>query len=116
MGPARAANIDFPPSPFDRDSANILDQRFGAIARTSGCRELQLRRAVDTAEPGLDFLREAHAITKAKATVVGADTALAGAIAFSPGPASGHVEFCPHRGKLILRHADEIDALTASHL
>ena len=54
-----AADIDLPFVVADRDRADILDHRLGAVARAAGGGELQLARAVEAAERRLDLLAPA---------------------------------------------------------
>ena len=111
-----AADVDLPLAAVDRDGADVLDQRLGAVARAARGRELELAGAVEAAEAPLDLERERHAVAEPEAAVVDADAALAGAVALAPGVARRHAEVAPDARQIVLRDADQIDALAAGQL
>src|SRR5580692_6523315 len=116
VGPGRSAHVDFPLAALDRDGADVLHERLGAIAGATRGRELQLARAVEAPEALLDSRREAHAVAQTEAAVVGADAALAGAVALRPSVAGGHAEVAPYSGQILLGDSDQIDALAPRQL
>src|ERR1700730_1557525 len=97
MRAAGAADIDLPFAIADSNESNILDQRFGAVARAARRREFQLGRAVDPPEAFLDLVGEPHAVAEAIAAEVRTNAALARAIPFAPSGAGGHSKLAPHR-------------------
>src|SRR5713101_43808 len=110
---AGAADIDFPLSVANRDHTNILDQRFRAIARTTGCRQLELAGTINAAKTTLDLERQLHAVAETKSAEISADAGLAGAITLAPRVTCGHAEIIPDTRQIILLNAHEVDALTA---
>src|SRR3569833_531634 len=81
----RAADVDFPLTAFDGHRADVLDHRLRAVARTSGGRELQLVRAVETLKFVFDFQGKVDAVAQTEAAEIRTDAALAGSVAFAVG-------------------------------
>ena len=116
MGARGTADIDLPFTVADGDGTHVLDHRLGAVARAARRGQLELAGAVEATEAPFDLGRQLHAVAEPEPAEVGADAALAGPVALAPGVAGRHVEVFPDRGQLVLRDADEVDALTAGEL
>src|SRR5215470_11426544 len=90
-----STDVDLPLAAFDRDRAQVLHHGFRAVARATGGGQLHLVGAIEALELALDLEGERNAIAHAEAAEIGADAALAGAIALAVGVPGRHFEIVP---------------------
>src|SRR6185437_15485151 len=103
---------------LDAYHAEILDRRFGAIARAPRYGELDLVRRIAAPAHFLDLDAEAGRILRTETAPFAADARFHRAQRLAVGMAghqAGLVEIGPDRGQLILARAEHVDALSARH-
>src|SRR4029079_14772922 len=87
-----------------------------AVSRAASRCKFDLVRRLDSLISALDLNAELRAVTHAVATELGADARLARAERLGIRVPRRRAEIAPHSWQLFLRHAKQVDALTARDL
>ena len=115
---AVAGDVEIPAA-FGGDDAHVLALRFGAFARATRHRELDLVRRAQALVAILEIDGETDAVLHAVAAPGGAHAALHGAQRLAVGMAgfeAGVDELVPDERQLVHLRAEQVDALAAGDL